>query len=113
VYRNSENTRALLDFHLARLHEAHEAAGARKTVATPLMRDCGWHLLGTCKMGHDPATSVVDANGRAHDVPNLYVYDGSVFPTSAGVNPTATIAAVSLRCTEHLVETAHRQAVPA
>ena len=69
------------------------------------MRDCGWHLLGTCKMGDDPATSVVDADGRAHDVPNLYVYDGSVFPTSAGVNPTATIAAVSLRCTERLIET--------
>ena len=44
-----------------------------------------------------PRRSVVDADGRAHDVPNLYVYDGSVFPTSAGVNPTATIAAVSLR----------------
>ena len=77
------------------------------------MRDCGWHVLGTCKMGDDPATSVVDADGRAHDVPNLYIYDGSVFPTSAGVNPAATIAAVSLRCTERLIETAHRQAVPA
>ena len=113
VYRNSDNTRKLLDFHLERLHEAHAAAGALKTVATPLMRDCGWHVLGTCKMGDDPATSVVDADGRAHDVPNLYVYDGSVFPTSAGVNPAATIAAVSLRCTERLIATAHRQEVPA
>ena len=111
VYRNSENTRALLDFHLDRLQEAHQAAGAIKTLATPLMRDCGWHLLGTCKMGDDPAASVVDANGRAHDVPNLFIYDGSVFPTSAGVNPTATIAAVALRCTEHLIETARLQTV--
>ena len=42
-------------------------------------------------MGDDPATSVVDAVGRCHDVPNLYVFDGSVWPTSAGMNPTATI----------------------
>jgi choline dehydrogenase-like flavoprotein len=113
VYRNSDNTRRLLDFHLERLHEAQAAAGATKTVATPLMRDCGWHVLGTCKMGDDPATSVVDADGRTHEVPNLYVYDGSVFPTSAGVNPAATVAAVSLRFTERLIESAHRQAVPA
>jgi choline dehydrogenase-like flavoprotein len=112
VYRNSDNTRAMLDFHLARVQEAHEAAGAVKTVATPLMRDCGWHLMGTCKMGDDPATSVVDAYGRTHDVPNLFVYDGSVFPTSAGVNPTATIAAVALRCTENLIKTANLQEVP-
>ena len=64
-------------------------------------------------MGDDPASSVVDADGCTHDVPNLYVYDGSVFPTSAGVNPAATVAAVSLRFTERLIASAHRQAVPA
>ncbi len=87
VYRNSDNTRALLDFHLERLHEAHAAAGALKTVATPLMRDCGWHLLGTCKMGDDPATSVVDADGRAHDVPNLYVVRRQRLPDVGGRQP--------------------------
>jgi choline dehydrogenase-like flavoprotein len=112
VYRNSDNTRAMLDFHLARAHEAHQAAGARKTVETKLMRDCGWHLMGTCVMGEDPATSVVDQWGGAHDVPNLYIYDGSVFPTSAGANPTATVAAVALRSVEHLIETRRNQEVP-
>jgi choline dehydrogenase-like flavoprotein len=112
VYRNSDNTRAMLDFHVARAQEAHEAAGAQKTAVTRLMRDCGWHLMGTCTMGEDPATSVVDQWGRAHDVPNLYVYDGSVFPTSAGANPTATLAAVALRCVDHLIADRRNQEVP-
>lgn len=112
IYKNSANTRKMLDFHLARVQEAHEAAGAIKTIVTPLMRDCGWHLLGTARMGDDPATSVVDQFGRAHDVSNLYLIDGSVFPTSSGVNPTATISAIALRCAEHLVKEARLQEVP-
>ncbi|MCW2903024.1 MAG: Gluconate 2-dehydrogenase flavoprotein [Streptosporangiaceae bacterium] len=112
VYRNSDNTRAMLDFHVARAEDAHEAAGAKKISATRLMRDCGWHLMGTCTMGEDPATSVVDQWGRAHDVPNLYVYDGSVFPTSAGANPTATLTAVALRCVTHLIAERRNQEVP-
>ena len=62
-------------------------------------------------MGDDPARSVVDGWGRAHDVPNLFIFDGSVWPTSSGMNPTATIAALALRCTEHLVETRRDQKV--
>jgi choline dehydrogenase-like flavoprotein len=103
VYTSSENTSALIDFHIARAVEAHEAAGAVSTSVTRLMRDCGWHLLGTARMGEDPATSVVDQWGRAHDVPNLYIIDGSIFVTSAGVNPTATIMSLALRCVEHLI----------
>ena len=112
VYRNSDNTRKMIDFHLARVQEAHEAAGAFKTIVTPLMRDCGWHLLGTACMGADPARSVVDEWCRSHDVPNLYLIDGSVFPTSSGVNPTATISAVALRSVEHLAAQARLQEVP-
>jgi choline dehydrogenase-like flavoprotein len=63
-------------------------------------------------MGDNPARSVVDQWGGAHDVPNLYIYDGSVFPTSAGANPTATVAAVALRCVQHLIETRRTQEVP-
>jgi choline dehydrogenase-like flavoprotein len=103
IYRTSENTRKLIDFHVDRVHEAHQAAGAVKTSTTKLLRDCGWHLLGTARMGTDPADSVVDQHGRAHDVPNLYVVDGSVFVTSSGLNPTATIAALALRTADHLV----------
>ena len=111
IYRMSENSRRLLEFHLARARESLEAAGAIQTVIAPLIRETGWHLLGTAKMGLDPATSVVDAWGRCHDVPNLFIYDGSIWPTSSGMNPTATIAAMALRCADHLVR--NRAAQPA
>jgi choline dehydrogenase-like flavoprotein len=101
-YRVDENTRALLDFHTARAVEAHQAAGAVATTVVGLGRDSGWHMTGTARMGSDPATSVVDAYCRSHDVPNLYIMDGSVFVTSSGVNPTATIMAVALRAARRM-----------
>jgi choline dehydrogenase-like flavoprotein len=55
------------------------------------------HVLGTARMGDDPHTSVTDAYGRLHDVPNLVVADGSVFASSGGANPTLTIMALALR----------------
>jgi choline dehydrogenase-like flavoprotein len=55
------------------------------------------HLLGTARMGDDPRTSVTDAFGRLHEVPNVVVADGSVFPSSGGANPTLTIMALALR----------------
>jgi choline dehydrogenase-like flavoprotein len=113
IYRMSENSHRLLEFHLARAKESLEAAGAYETVVAPLIRETGWHLVGTCKMGYDPATSVVDAWGRSHDIPNLYIFDGSIWPTSSGMNPTATIAAMSLRCADHLVQQRSNQEVPA
>jgi choline dehydrogenase-like flavoprotein len=104
-YRVSENSQAILDFNLARAAESLGAAGARETMVAPLIRESGWHILGTCVMGTDPARSVVDAFGRTHDVPNLFVADGSVWPTSSGTNPTATVAAMALRQAEHLLST--------
>jgi choline dehydrogenase-like flavoprotein len=113
IYRMSENSRRLLQFHLQRAKESLEAAGAREIVIAPLIRETGWHLLGTAKMGTHSATSVVDEWGRCHDVPNLYIFDGSIWPTSSGMNPTATIAALALRCAEHLVEERRSQKAPA
>lgn len=55
------------------------------------------HIMGTARMGADPATSVVDATGRLHEVDNVYVADGSVFASSGGFNPTLTIMALALR----------------
>lgn len=57
----------------------------------------GYHTMGGMQMGVDPATSVVDADGRMHQLDNVYVADGSVFVTSGGSNPTQTIMAVALR----------------
>jgi choline dehydrogenase-like flavoprotein len=111
-YRIDEEAKANLAWQLERAKEAHEAAGAVETVVTDWSQ-WGWHLLGTCRMGDDPSASVVDRFGRAHDVPNLYIVDGSVFVTSGPQPPTATIAANAHRCVEHLIQTASLQAVPA
>jgi choline dehydrogenase-like flavoprotein len=60
------------------------------------------HQVGTCRMGDDPAESVLDTNCKAHDLDNLYVVDGSFFPSSSSVNPGLTIMANSLRVAHHL-----------
>jgi choline dehydrogenase-like flavoprotein len=60
------------------------------------------HELGGCRMGRDPRTSVVNGDCRTHDVPNLYVVDGSVFPSASEKNPTHTIMALAVRAAEHI-----------
>jgi choline dehydrogenase-like flavoprotein len=112
LYRMSENSYRLLRFHQERARESLLAAGAYETIIAPLIRETGWHLLGTAKMGLDPGSSVVDAWGRTHDIPNLFIFDGSIWPTSSGMNPTATIAALALRCSEQLIRTRCNQDVP-
>lgn len=112
IYRMSENSYRLLRFHQDRARESLLSAGAYETIIAPLIRETGWHLLGTAKMGVDPGSSVVDAWGRAHDIPNLFIFDGSIWPTSSGMNPTATIAALALRCSDQLVRNRSNQEVP-
>ncbi|MCV7377227.1 GMC family oxidoreductase [Mycobacterium alsense] len=60
------------------------------------------HVCGTCRFGTDPQTSVLDAHNRAHELDNLYVVDASFFPSSAGLNPSLTVAANALRVAEYL-----------
>ncbi|GBE67538.1 dehydrogenase [Mycobacterium sp. MFM001] len=60
------------------------------------------HVCGTCRFGTDPKSSVLDPQNRAHEVDNLYVVDGSFFPSSAGLSPGLTIAANALRVAEHV-----------
>ncbi len=61
------------------------------------------HTLGTCRMGTDPQTSVVDPDGAVHDVPGLYIADGSVFSSSLSVNPALTLMALSLRIADRFL----------
>jgi choline dehydrogenase-like flavoprotein len=112
-YSIGENSRKMLEFHIERARESLLEAGAHTVEVDRLMRYSGWHLLGTARMGDDPKTSVLDRWNRTHDVPNLYVADGSCFVTSTGVNPTPTIAAIALRAADHIVETRAHQQVPA
>lgn len=60
------------------------------------------HVCGTVRFGTDPGTSVLDAHNKAHEVDNLYVVDTSFFPSSAGLNPSLTVAANALRVAEHV-----------
>lgn len=62
------------------------------------------HQCGTCRFGSDSKTSVLNLNCRTHDINNLYVVDGSFFPSNSGVNPTLTIIANALRVGAHLVK---------
>jgi len=95
-YRLSENSQKMLEHSVARGAEVLTAAGAHATAAEAPLRPAGWHLMGTARMGTDPATSVVNEWGRSHDVRNLFIVDGSIFVTAAGVNPTSTIQALAL-----------------
>ena len=123
TYNFADNTRRMADWHLARAKEAAEAAGARATTVMNLPSDRALHetrgamqttghLMGTCRMGNDPARSVVNQYGRSHDVPNLFIYDGSVFVTAAAVNPTGQIAAIALRSVTNLIAERRNQKVP-
>ena len=83
--------------------EILDAAGARKVWREPVKPETvGAHLLGTCRMGNDPKTSVVDKYHRAHDVKNLFICDGSSFVTSGRGQPTMTIQARAFRAAEHI-----------
>jgi choline dehydrogenase-like flavoprotein len=73
---------------------AEETGGDSSTLAGPASTA---HIMGTMRMGDNPAASVVDAYGRMHDCPNVVVADGSVFTSSGGFNPSVTIMALALR----------------
>lgn len=102
-YRISEGTRKNLKFAVARMEELHQASGAKATISTELWVDQPGHLLGTARMGKDPDTSVVDSWGRAHDIKNLFIADGSIFVTGGAMNPTATISAFALRVARGII----------
>lgn len=102
-YRASDNTRAMMAWHIDRVSEVLDVMGAKEKILNPLIPGIGWHLMGTAVMGRDPGSTVVNPDGECHDVPNLYIFDSSVFPTSSGTNPVATIAANALRCARSLV----------
>ena len=99
----------VLSEHVAPIHEAIlRDAGAEWVITTTsppvaaptsgppaATRPASYHIMGTCRMGTDPATSVVGPEGRLWDVDNVLVADSSVFPTSAGYNPTLTLVSVA------------------
>jgi choline dehydrogenase-like flavoprotein len=90
-------------FLRARMFELMDAAGAKKSWEGPSPLLPSRHLMGTCRMGNDPKTSVVNAENRAHDVKNLYIVDGSSLVTAGRQQPTATIQALAYRAADRIV----------
>ena len=105
TYSWGDNDKALIQHALGQMQTSQEAVGARDIFRQE--NDIN-HLAGTARMGFDPASSVVNADCRNWDVPNLWVCDGSVFPTTGGVNPSLTITAIAMRTADRIKQMAAR-----
>jgi choline dehydrogenase-like flavoprotein len=98
LFGHHENDQRLIDHSIGKMREILRAAGGEDVWGVNRTA----HLMGTCRMGRDPRASVVDADGRAHGLPNLFICDGSVFPTSGAVNPSLTIQAIAARTADRI-----------
>lgn len=98
----SENERRLNAHATALMRDLWEAAGARDIWVLERVA----HTLGTCRMGRSGDAAVVDPYGRSFDIPNLWISDGSTFPSSLAANPALTIMALALRSAEAFLERA-------
>ncbi len=105
TYRWGENDKALIEHALGQMAMSLQGAGVSDLFR---QEDDTNHLGGTARMGFDAATSVVDADCRSWDIPNLFICDGSVFPTVGGVNPALTIQTLALRTADRIKTLAGR-----
>lgn len=103
IFSHHENDDKMVAHAKVKMKEILEAAGGEDIWTA----DRTAHLLGTCRMGNDPRNSVVNSDCRSHDIPNLFICDGSVFTTSTGVNPSLTIEAIAARTADRLVHQLH------
>ncbi|MGH7152429.1 MAG: GMC oxidoreductase, partial [Acetobacteraceae bacterium] len=109
-YVPHENDWRMMRFAVERLKDLAQAAGAIDYTINDYRDEDGtyrtpaWHLLGTCRMGNDPETSVTNRWHQTWEVPNLYVIDGSSFVTGGVVNPTNTVSALALRAARHIAD---------
>ncbi len=109
TYQDHPDDIAVQEWFLERCKELVEAMGPLKTWQRQVRPTRGHaHLLGTCRMGNDPNESVVDKYHRAHDVPNLFICDGSSFVSSGRGQPTMTIQALAFRAADHIIAFAKR-----
>ncbi len=97
-------TRPLLE----QVFKPYERLGTKVNSSDGIVDLIGDHQMGTCRMGDDPATSVVDRFCRLHGVPNVFVVDSSFFPTGFGLNPMVTVVANALRVGTWIVDQARR-----
>jgi len=100
-YTQCDNDRALVRASTRVMEDMHKAVGADEVITI----DRYAHLIGGCRMAADARDGVVDADLRSFAVPNLYVVDGSVFPTQGSANPALTVMALAARAADHLART--------
>jgi choline dehydrogenase-like flavoprotein len=109
TYKDHPDDIKLSKWLVERSLELLDAAGARQKWSFPVQeQQFAVHLLGTCRMGNDPKTSVINSDHRAHDVKNLFLCDGSSFVTSGRGQPTCTIEALAFRAADRIRELAKR-----
>ena len=84
--------------------EIFSEVDAKVTSSFAPVKNTGWHLMGTARMGADPQASVVNKYGQAHQVKNLFIVDSSVFVTSGAANPVATAQAITLFACNYIRE---------
>jgi choline dehydrogenase-like flavoprotein len=99
TFAYGENDKKLIRHAMGSMRQCLELAGARDLWDED---DDTCHLNGTARMGDDPRRSVVNADCRSWDIPNLWICDGSVFPTVGGVNPSLTIQAIACRTADRI-----------
>ena len=110
TYKDHPDDVKTSQFFLDRSMELLEAAGAQdKWVIYPAEeQNFAVHLLGTCRMGNDPKSSVINSDHRTHDVPNLFLCDGSSFVTSGRGQPTETIQTLAFRASDRITTLAKK-----
>jgi choline dehydrogenase-like flavoprotein len=114
TFRDHPNDLKMMRWMQARALEILDAAGAKTKWGPPVEeQQFAVHLLGTCRMGNDPKTSVVNADHRTHDVKNLFLCDGSSLVTSGRGQPTMTIQALAYRAADRITGLAKRGEISA
>ncbi len=109
TYKDHPDDIKLGNWMNARASELLDAAGAQKKWSFPAQeQQFAVHLLGTCRMGNDPKTSVINRDHRTHDVKNLFLCDGSSLVTSGRGQPTMTIEALAFRAADRITALAKR-----
>lgn len=101
-YKICPNTKKMMKHGLDSAKKVLLKSGANFIYGFGPVRNTGWHIMGTAKMGVNPNNSVVDKFGKTHDFENLYVVDSSLFVTSAAVNCMSTIQALALKITDKI-----------
>jgi choline dehydrogenase-like flavoprotein len=114
TYKDHPDDMKLAHWLAARSMELLDAAGAKQKWTMPVGEsEFAVHLLGTCRMGNDPAKSVINPDHRTHDVKNLFLCDGSSLVTSGRGQPTMTIEALAFRAADRITELAKRGEISA